>query len=128
MFNSNHKLIHNEFICLGYISQIMDNVLHLRSDHPTLKKASIYSKSILPPEPPSLIEKYTKGKERPKREEVVANRHSRFSKPALPESPINISVCICKGKCATKACSCRSKKRKCSNECGCDVAKCKNRV
>ncbi|CAB4012400.1 Hypothetical predicted protein [Paramuricea clavata] len=90
----------------GYVSLIFDDVIQLRSQYPTFKKASTYSKSVLPPEPSSLVERYNKGKERPRWDEVIANHHTCFSKPALPEergSAQSIS-CSCKGKCATKAC------------------------
>ena len=39
---------------------------------------------MLPVEPKSLVEQYLEGKERPSKEQVVASRKSRFSKPALP--------------------------------------------
>ena len=60
---------------------------------------------MLPVEPKSLVEQYLEGKERPSKEQVVASRKSRFSKPALPAITERQSAkkpCACQGKCATK--------------------------
>ncbi|KAE9098976.1 hypothetical protein PF007_g16061 [Phytophthora fragariae] len=37
------------------------------------------------------------------------------------------TCCSCNGKCATKACACRSQNRGCSNECSCESSKCRNK-
>jgi hypothetical protein len=37
------------------------------------------------------------------------------------------TCCSCHGKCATKACTCKSQSRVCSEECSCNVGKCRNR-
>ena len=60
---------------------------------------------MLPVEPKSFVEHYLEGKERPSKEQVVASRKSRFSKPALPAITERQSAkkpCACQGKCATK--------------------------
>ena len=79
---------------------------------------------MLPVEPKSLVEKYLEGKERPSKEQVVATRKSRFSKPALPVSKESRSAkkpCACKGKCATKKCECRGRDLMCDINCDCKV-------
>ncbi|POM67981.1 Kinesin-like protein [Phytophthora palmivora] len=37
------------------------------------------------------------------------------------------TCCSCHGKCATKACACKSQSRVCSEECSCNSSKCQNR-
>lgn len=109
---------------------ILNEVVQHRSKHNTLKKAKLHADKVLPVEPKSLVEKYLEGKERPSKEEVVAGRKSRFSKPALPASTEGGSArkqCVCKGKCATKKCDCRGSDVMCDSKCKCDVTKCKNR-
>ena len=102
----------------------MTRVSQDRRKHTTLKKAKAHADKMLPVEPKSLVEKYLEKKERPSKEEVVAGRKSRFSKPALPADKESGSAikkpCFCKGKCATKKCECRG------SECKCNVDKCKN--
>lgn len=68
----------------GYIDLVLEKVLELRSQYKTIKKAKEHTMKILPQEPPSLVEKYLVGKECPLKKDVVANRRSRYSKPALP--------------------------------------------
>ena len=49
-----------------------------------MKKAKVHANVVLPAEPQSLVEQYLEGKERPLKEQVVSNRKSHFSTPALP--------------------------------------------
>ena len=65
---------------------ILNEGMRLRSQYKTLKKVKAYADNMLSVEPQSLVAQYLAGKERPSKEEVVANRKSRFSKPALPTS------------------------------------------
>ena len=91
---------------------ILKEAVQLRSKYNTLKKAKVHANEVLPIEPKSLVEQYLEGKERPSKEQVVASRKSRFSKPALPASTESESAkkpCACKGKCATKKCYCRGR-------------------
>ena len=85
---------------------------------------------MLPVEPKSLVEQYLEGKERPSKEQVVASRKSRFSKPALTASTEGQSAkkpCSCKGKCATKNAVVRGgEDLMCDTKCNCKVEKCKN--
>lgn len=111
---------------VGYVRTIFNEVINLRTKYTTLVKASAHAKKILPPEPCTLVEKYLAGKERPSKEEVVSARHSRCTKPALPTNTES-SSCFCKGKCATRACDCKSKQRICNSDCRCSEIKCKNR-
>lgn len=109
---------------------ILNKVIKIRSQYPSLKKAAVYANDVLPAEPQSLVEKYLVGKERPSKEYVVASRKSRFSTPALPVSRERTSdskPCACKGKCATRKCDCRAMEVLCNNKCKCKVAKCINR-
>ena len=104
--------------------------MRLRSQYKTLKKAKAYADNMLPAEPQSLVAQYLAGKERPSKEDVVANRRSRFSKPALPTSERQRSQnkpCTCKGKCATRKCNCRAVEVPCDSKCNCKLAKCINR-
>ena len=78
---------------------------------------------MLPVEPKSFVEQYLEGKERPSKEQVVASRKSRFSKPALPAITERQSAkkpCACQGKC-----SCRGEDLMCDTKCNCKVEKCK---
>ena len=70
----------------GYVQLILNEVMRLRSQYKTIKKAKVYAHDMLPAEPQSLVAQYLEGKERPSKEQVVASRKSRFSKPALPTS------------------------------------------
>ena len=109
---------------------ILKEAVQLRSKYNTLKKAKVHANEVLPIEPKSLVEQYLEGKERPSKEQVVASRKSRFSKPALPASTESESAkkpCACKGKCATKKCYCRGRDTMCDTKCNCKVEKCKNR-
>ena len=54
-------------------------------DFATVEKASKNARALLPKEPISLLESYLNGNSRLAKEVVVARRHSRFTKPALPE-------------------------------------------
>ena len=69
----------------GYVQLILNEVMRLRSQYKTIKKAKVYA-HMLPAEPQSLVAQYLEGKKRPSKEQVVASRKSRFSKPALPTS------------------------------------------
>ncbi len=89
----------------GYVQLILNEVMKLRSQYKTIKKAKVYALDMLPAEPQSLVAQYLAGKERPLKEQVVASRKSRFSKPALPTSEkqrAENEPCACKGKCATR--------------------------
>ena len=98
----------------------MNEVLLVRNQYKTFKKAKIHAKKVLPPEPKSLVDMYLEGKDRPSKEYVVANRNSRFSTPALPANrEEGNKPCVCKGKCTTKKCECRAADILCE--------KCKNR-
>ncbi|CAB4021741.1 Hypothetical predicted protein [Paramuricea clavata] len=55
----------------GYIQLIFDEVLTLRSQFQTMKKAKVHANVVLPAEPQSLVEQYLEGKERPLKEQVV---------------------------------------------------------
>ncbi|XP_028410291.1 uncharacterized protein LOC114532904 [Dendronephthya gigantea] len=113
-----------------YVHLILSQVIKLRKQYPTLKKAKEHASNVLPPEPQSLVQQYLAGKERPSKEQVVANKKSRFSKPALPTSvkrKAGVNPCACKGKCATRKCDCRAVGTICDNECKCQEAKCINR-
>lgn len=114
----------------GYVQLILNEVMRLRSQYKTIKKAKVYAHNMLPAEPQSLVAQYLEGKERPSKEQVVASRKSRFSKPALPTSEKQRSQnkpCACKGKCATQKCNCRAVEVSCDSKCKCKVAKCINR-
>ena len=78
---------------------ILNEVMKLRSQCQSLKKAKDHAHDMLPTEPQSLVAKYLTGKERPSQEQVVASRRSRFSKPALPTSE--------KGRSQNKPCACK---------------------
>ena len=98
--------------------------------YPTLKKAKAHTITALPPEPRTLVEQYLEGKERQSKEQVVSNRKSRFSTPALPISRERTSdkrPCSCKGKCATRKCDCRATDIICDDKCKCKAEMCKNR-
>ena len=74
----------------------------------------------------SLVMQYLEGKERPSKEQVVANRKSRFSKPALFTSEKQRSQskpCACKGKCVTEKCNCRAVEVSCDSKCKYKVPK-----
>lgn len=109
---------------------ILKEVIQLRSQYQTLKKAKVHADDVLPAEPKSLVEQYLAGKERPSKEQVVASRKSRFSTPALPTNKDRGSEnkpCACKGKCATRKCNCRAMEVLCDSKCKCRVGKCVNR-
>ena len=109
---------------------ILKEAVQLRSKYNTLKKAKVHANEVLPIEPKSLVQQYLEGKERPSKEQVVASRKSRFSKPALPattESESAKKPCACKGKCSTKKCYCRGRDTMCDTKCNCKVEKWKNR-
>ena len=89
----------------GYVQLILNEVMKLRSQYKTIKKAKVYALDMLPAEPQSLVAQYLARKERPSKEQVVASRKLRFSKPALPTSEkqrAENEPCACKGKCATR--------------------------
>jgi hypothetical protein len=95
-----------------------------------MKKAKVHANVVLPAEPQSLVEQYLEGKERPLKEQVVSNRKSRFSTPALPinkDRGSGYKPCACKGKCATRKCDCRGMEVLCDSKCKCKVEKCINR-
>ena len=71
---------------LGYVKLILDEVMQLRSKHNTVKKAKKHAKNILPREPCSLVLKYLKAMQKQFKEDLVAAKRSRFSKPALPST------------------------------------------
>ena len=109
---------------------ILNEVMRLRSQYKTLKKAKVYADNMLPAEPQSLVAQYLAGKERPSKEDVVAKKRSLFSKPALPTSEgqrFQNKPCTCKGKCATRKCNCRAVEVPCDSKCNCKLAKCINR-
>ncbi len=87
-------------IIADYIKTIHCEVIQLRKDFGTLKKAKCHAKEFLPKEPVSLAEKYTKGTERKTKAEVIATKYSRFTKPAYPVDK-ELLLCDCSGKCAT---------------------------
>lgn len=99
----------------------------MRSRYQTLHKAKAHANEVLLVEPGTLVEQYLTGKERPLKEQVIASRKSRFTKPAFSSENTEIVLCSCKGKCATRRCDCKEKETICSNECGCNEAKCTNR-
>ena len=124
--------MHNLSLFLaGYDDLLLNEVVQLRSKYQTLKKAKAHSNEVLPAEPGSLVEKYLIGKERPLKEQVVASRNTRYTKPALSSENMENTdlqmLCSCKGKCATRRCSCKEKELICRNECGCSEIKCTNR-
>jgi hypothetical protein len=55
------------------VELILNEVVHLRYKYPTLKKAKVHANEVLPVEPKSLVEQYLAGKDRPSKEQVVAN-------------------------------------------------------
>ena len=79
---------------------------------------------MLPVEPKSLVEQYLEGKERPSKEQVVASRKSRFSKPVLPAITERQSAkkpCACQGKCATKNAVVGGEDLMCDTKCNCKL-------
>jgi hypothetical protein len=44
---------------------ILNKVIKIRSQYPSLKKVAVYANDVLPAEPQSLFEKYLAGKARP---------------------------------------------------------------
>ena len=107
----------------GYVQLILNEVMRLRSQYKTIKKAKVYAHDMLPAEPQSLVAQYLEGKERPSKEQVVASRKSRFSKPALPTSEKQRSQ---NKPCAKQKCNCRAVEVSCDSKCKCKVAKCIN--
>ena len=117
-------------IFAGYIDVIMSQAIQHRVKHNTLTKAKAHAEKVLPIEPQSLVQKYLGGQERPSKQQVVESRKSRFTKPALPvnkEHGPDQNPCECKGKCATKKCSCRADNIICDSQCKCKLGMCKNR-
>ena len=107
---------------------IFDEVVNLRTQYKTLETAKDNAMNRLPAEPCTLVDQYLIGKERPSKEQVVTNRHTRYSTPAIvAESESEIVSCNCKGKCATRACNCKKVDVDCGSTCGCSEVKCKNR-
>ena len=106
--------MHNLSVFLaGYVDLLLNEVVQLRSKYQTLKKAKAHSNEVLPAELGSLFEKYLIGKERPLKEQMVASRNTRYTKPALlsknmENTDLDMS-CSCKGKCATRRCSGKEK-------------------
>ena len=110
------------------MTKIQCECLKLRQDFPTVKKALKNAAVVLPEEPVSLVESYLKGSSRVAKETVVARRHSRFTKPALPElSYTEAAACSCSEKCATKRCCCKADLRRCQSNCYCKDEMCSNR-
>ena len=96
------------------MKKIQRECLKLRQDFPTVQKALKNATVMLPEEPVSLVKSYINGSSRLSKETVVARRHSRFTKPALPELNFTEALaCSCGGKCATKRCSCKANLRRC---------------
>ncbi len=119
--------MHVSFVLfLGYVKQIFDEVIRLRTVYPTIAKASANAKLVLPQEPCSLVEKYLANRERQPKEEIVAARHTCYSQLALPLLHREDITCYCKGKCATRACTCRSNEIPCKADCKCKKTKCNN--
>lgn len=127
-----NNFLHSFSLCFwpaGYVDLIFNEVIQQRKNFKTLDAAKLHSQEVLPTEPRSLVDKYLAGKERPSKEQVVANRHTRYSSPALVIENIengNVS-CSCKGMCATRACKCKEKELDCGSKCTCKESKCKNR-
>lgn len=107
-----------------YAPNILQEVIKLRSQYPTLQKARLHVSMLLQPKPMTMVSNYLEGKPRPKKTDVIAQRHSRYSKPALA---IEIVYCACTGKCATKRCTCKSSGNACSVNCCCNNNKCSNK-
>ncbi|KXJ09293.1 hypothetical protein AC249_AIPGENE8778 [Exaiptasia diaphana] len=111
----------------GYVDLVFDEVVQLRLQYKTLKTAKQHAMETLPHEPTSLVEKYLAGRERPLKEQVIANRRTRYSSPAVSTTSAEVVSCSCKGKCATRACNCKGKDIDCTDACCCSEVKCKNR-
>ena len=95
--------MHVSFVLfLGYVKQIFDEVVRLRTVYRTLAKASANAKLVLPQEPCSLVEKYLANRERQPKEEIFAARHTRYSQPALPLPHREDITCYCKGEVCNK--------------------------
>lgn len=113
-------------IIADYIETIHGEVIKLRKEFGTLKKAKCHAKELLPKEPISLVENYTKDTPRQPKAKVIASKYSRFSEPAYPvqtERPI----CDCSGKCATVRCPCKKALQRCTEECGGKTNLCSNK-
>ena len=73
----------------------------------------------------TLVEKYLEGKQPQPKSDIVAAKHSRFTRPALPG--VDEIYCDCSGKCATKRCLCKNHLRKCNpHACSCKTDACKD--
>ena len=83
---------------------IQSEAIRLRKEFNNLLKAKCHAEELLPKEPCSLVKKYLEGKRPQTKQEIVANRHSRFTKPANKVTEIK---CDCSGKCATRRCPCK---------------------
>ena len=81
----------------------------------TLEKANVYAKHSLPSKPATLVDTYLEGKERLDKSLVISQRHSRFSKSAMPSIPGEFQ-CSCKGECATKNCKCKENEVACHQQ------------
>ena len=108
-----------------YIQSVQCEAMKLRKESSNMKKAKSHAKELLPEEPCSLVEKYLAGNQPQSKTEVIANRYSRFTKPALPTE--NERLCECSGKCATCRCPCKKVKSKCTAACGCNKDICSNK-
>jgi hypothetical protein len=109
-----------------YIQTIHCEVIQLRKDFSTLRKAKCHAKEFLPTEPVSLVEKYTKDAGRKSKAEVISTKYSRFTKPAYPVDK-ELPLCDCSGKCATVRCPCKKSFQKCTESCGCKTDFCSNK-
>ena len=49
---------------IGYVQFILNEVMKLRSQYNTIKKAKVHAHDILPTEPQSLVAQYLAGKEK----------------------------------------------------------------
>ena len=114
------------FAFAGYTVKILEEAMMIREQQSTLKKAHADAKKSLPCKPISMVEMYLEGKERPDKGLVISQRHSRFSKPAVPSKRGEFQ-CACKGKCATKKCICKEHEFECNTQCACEKKKCKNK-
>ena len=97
----------------------------LKNERSSSKKAWACSKSILPPEPPSLVAKYTAGMNEYYELKLLLDASAATQKPAI-SSEKSIS-CSCNSKCATKRCFRKNSKSFCIIYCHCSDAKSKNK-
>ncbi|CAB4031730.1 Hypothetical predicted protein, partial [Paramuricea clavata] len=84
-------------------------------------KANDHAHAVLPAKPSTMVANYLDGKPRPSNADVIAKRHSKESKPAIPVDGV---CCSCTEKCATKRCVCKESGNLCSCNCSCNENKC----